>query len=302
MYVEVVFTDTRHRALRLSDALLEAGALSAAIEDADAGSADEHPLYGEPGADPSDRDWKSNRVVALFDAGADVDAALAAAFAGAGIDEVLQCERRTVADRDWVRATQAQFAPVRIGRRLWIVPSWHALPDAARAADAAVVRLDPGLAFGTGEHPTTRLCLAWLDEHVAGGERVIDYGCGSGILAIAALKLGAGAVTGTDIDEQALTASRENALDNDVRIDFLPSSRFHAEPADVVVANILANPLKLLAPALTALVAPGGRIVLSGILERQWRDVAHAYAPAIALSRWREEDGWICLAGARAGR
>ena len=195
--------------------------------------------------------------------------------------------------------TQAQFDPIRIGDRLWVVPSWHAVPGDATADDAIVVRLDPGLAFGTGDHPTTRLCLGWLAAELTPNASVIDYGCGSGILAIAAKLLGAGPVCGTDIDEQAITAARANATDNGVEIAFESSTSFAGTPSDVVVANILSNPLKLLAPSLSRLVVPGGRLVLSGILDRQWREVAAAYAPMLALERWGEEDGWVCLVGTR---
>ena len=305
MFVEVVLTAMRDRAdafgrdhaEALSDALLEAGALSATIEDADAGSAEEEPLFGEPGAEHATAAWNRSRVVALFDQHADIDAALAEALLAAGIRAPIDQARRDVADANWVGLTQSQFVPIAIGRRLWIVPSWHALPDAAKKSDAIVLKLDPGMAFGTGDHATTRLCLAWLDQHMACGASVIDYGCGSGILAIAAKKLGAGRVVGTDIDDQAVSAARANAMENEVEIAFTPSSRFESEATDVVIANILSTPLKLLAPLLCALVAPGGRLVLSGILERQWREVAEIYAPEIVMNVWRSEDGWVGLVG-----
>ena len=299
MFVEVVLTEARDRAEALSDALLEVGALSAAIEDADAGSTDEEPMFGEPGSEDSTTAWNRSRIVALFDERADIATALALARDLAGIEEPTRYACREVADANWVSLTQSQFDPIAIGRRLWIVPSWHALPDGARNSEAIVLKLDPGMAFGTGDHATTRLCLAWLDEHLARGASVIDYGCGSGILAIAAKKLGAGSVIGTDIDEHAVMAARANASENEVEIAFTSSSAFTGAPADVVVANILSNPLKLLAPLLTALVAPGGHLVLSGILERQWHEVAKAYAPTIAMNMWRAESGWVCLVGAR---
>jgi ribosomal protein L11 methyltransferase len=295
MFVEIVITEDRGRAESLSDALLDAGALSASIEDADAGSLDEEALYGEPGAEAPASGWRRSRVVALFDASADLDAALGVACASAGIEGTPPIERRDVADANWVALTQAQFDPIAIGERLWIVPSWHAVPDAQPGQ--IVLRLDPGMAFGTGDHPTTRLCLAWLASQLGAGETLIDYGSGSGILAIAAKKLGAGAVVGTDIDEQAILAARTNAADNDVDIPFTSSKTFSAEPADVVIANILSNPLKVLAPLLTALVRPSGRLVLSGILERQWEEVAAAYAPAIVLEKWASDAGWVCLVG-----
>lgn len=300
MFVELVIVEERQRAEALSDALLEAGALSASIEDADAGSVDEQPLYGEPGMASPTAGWKRSRVVALFDGNADADGVLRGALHELG-GTTPPFERREIADADWVGLTQSQFDPIAIGDRLWIVPSWHEVPASARA-DAVVIRLDPGMAFGTGDHPTTRLCLAWLAENIGGGETVIDYGCGSGILAIAAAKLGAANVVGTDIDDQAITAARRNAAANDVAIAFASSSRFAAAEADIVLANILSNPLKVLAPLLTSLVAPHGRLVLSGILERQWQDIAAIYAPTITLRLWGAEDGWVCLEGRRTDR
>ena len=297
MFIEIAITEDRGRAEALSDALLEAGALSASLEDADAGSLDEDPLYGEPGDEAPASTWRRSRIVALFEASADVDEAVRRALADAGIDAAPTVERREVADTNWVGLTQAQFAPIAIGTRLWVVPSWHATP--AEAAGAVVLRLDPGMAFGTGDHPTTRLCLAWLADHLVPGESVIDYGCGSGILAIAAKKLGAGRVVGTDIDDQAVAAARANAADNRVEVAFTASTRFTSRPADVVVANILSNPLKVLAPLLTSLVRPGGRLILSGVLERQWQEVAAAYAPAIALELCAVDSGWTCLLGRR---
>lgn len=314
MFVEIVIVEERRRAEALSDALLETGALSASIEDADAGSLDEQPLYGEPGersdrepAEPTASAWNRSRIVALFDETTDVDDAFARALEVVGRSDRPVFERREIADTNWVALTQSQFDPIAIDDRLWIVPSWHAPPREALATSAIVLRLDPGMAFGTGDHPTTRLCLRWLVAHLAAGETVIDYGCGSGILAIAAAKLGAGTVVGTDIDPQAIAAAEANAADNGVAIDFVPSTRFTATvtatvtatAADVVVANILSNPLKVLAPLLTSLVRPAGRLVLSGVLERQWQDVAAAYAPAIRLDPWRTEDGWVCLVGQR---
>ena len=302
MFVEVVLIEERHRAEALSDALLEAGALSASLEDADAGSLDEQPLYGEPGLDVPTGGWNRSRIVALFDRSTAVEVVLREALDALGIVDLPAYERREVADANWVELTQSQFDPIAIGQHLWIVPSWHELPPGAIDAAAIVLRLDPGMAFGTGDHPTTRLCLAWLEQNVAAGDHVIDYGCGSGILAIAAKKLGAGVVSGTDIDDQAVAAARANALINEVDITFSSSSAFTSTPARVVVANILSNPLKVLAPLLCSLVAPGGRLVLSGILERQWTEVAAVYAPFLALDLWRVDEGWVCLAGQRPDR
>lgn len=293
-WTELRATVDESAAEALSDALLAHGALSVSVEDADAGADTERPIFGEPGSAPQ-QVWSRNVVVALFEAGTDAAAALVAASADCG-RSTPPFHLGTLEDQDWVRQTQAQFEPIRVSRRLWIVPSWHAAPD----PDALVIRVDPGLAFGTGSHPTTRLCLAWLDTHDIGARSVLDYGCGSGILAIAAARLGAAPVIATDIDAQALASTRDNARANDCAIDVREVDRTAGVRTDVVVANILTNPLKVLAPALVGHLAPGGRLVLSGILESQESEVIAAYAPLIALSRHACEDGWTCLSGTRA--
>jgi ribosomal protein L11 methyltransferase len=278
------------------DVLLAAGALSVDVADPHAGTVDETPLFGEPGEETGRR-WPTSRLVALFPAVADVAAALAAA-AEAMSRPLPPHEFTEVPDQDWVRATQAQFGPIRIADRLWIVPSWCTPPDPA----AENLVLDPGLAFGTGSHPTTRLCLRWLTEALHGGESVLDYGCGSGILAIAAARLGAGRVVGTDIDPQAMDAATANAAANGVDARFLlPDALATADlpPFDVVVANILANPLRLLAPALAQRTAPGGRVVLSGVLAAQADEVAATYADWFNIGTWADDEGWVALAGTR---
>jgi ribosomal protein L11 methyltransferase len=279
-----------------SDALLEAGALAVDIADPAAGTAAETPLYGEPGV-AADVRWPIARVTALFPADADAVRALAEAGAELGWRPPPH-EMHEVAEQDWVRATQAQFAPLHIHDNLWIVPSWCAPP----APSGINVTLDPGLAFGTGSHPTTRLCLEWLARELPPGASVLDYGCGSGILAIAAAKLGAGRVVGVDIDPQAVDAARTNAAANGVTAAFTLPDDLGADRFDVVVANILANPLRLLAPALSARVRAGGWIVLSGVLAEQAADVAAAYAPWFIIDVWKPgEDSWVALAGARSG-
>jgi ribosomal protein L11 methyltransferase len=235
--------------------------------------------------------------VALIDAGADAQAIAREAATAAGYAEVPPHTIQEVADQDWVRLTQSQFDPIRISERLWIVPSWHEPPD----PNAVAIRLDPGLAFGTGSHPTTRLCLQWLDAHIKGGESVLDYGCGSGILAVAAAKFGASPVFATDIDPQALIASRDNAAANDCTLDIRGTDALTGLTADVVVANILTNPLKVLAPALVGHLKPGGRLTLSGILDSQEDEVIAAYKPLISLTAFRREDGWTCLTGIKSG-
>ena len=284
----------RERAEPLSDALMAAGALSVDVSDADAGTSSERPIFDEPGGAPA-VGWARAKVIALFALEADVPAAFAAAFDDAGVEAATAYEVGRVDDEDWVRRTQSQFTPQEAAPGLWIVPSWHQPPE----PDAINVVLDPGLAFGTGTHPTTRLCLRWLAAHVAGGERVIDFGCGSGILAIAALKLGAGSASGVDIDPQAVGAARENAKRNGVAAEFVTAADALTGPAHIVVANILAQPLIVLAPLLAGLSAPGGRLALSGILVEQAQDVLDAYSAWYAFELPLEEDGWVLLSGAR---
>ena len=274
----------------LTDALLDCGALSVSSEDARAGTRAETPLFDEPGS--RGQAWPMLRLRVLLESSRDAAGVLAKACAAAGIGAIPHYSIEQVKEQDWVRKTRSQFAPMRIATRLWIVPSWHQAPDPA----AVNVVLDPGIAFGTGSHPTTRLCLAWLERELRGGETVLDYGCGSGILAIAARKLGAGRVLGVDVDADALAAARENALRNGTACEFV-DARFPLElQADLVVANILANPLKLLAGALAAHTAPGGHIALSGILEHQETEVAEAY-PWFEFDPVAREDGWALLAG-----
>jgi ribosomal protein L11 methyltransferase len=228
-------------------------------------------------------------------ADADAGEVIAAAAADAGLTAAPHYVVEEVADADWVRASQAQFEPIRISERLWIVPSWHSAPDPG----AINIALDPGLAFGTGSHPTTRLCLQWLERHVRPGLCVLDYGCGSGILAIGAMKLGARAAVGVDVDPVAVAAARENAARNGVAARFIGTDSPLVLVADLVVANILANPLKVLAPVLAAHCRPGGRIALAGILAPQTDALAAAYAPWFDVTRFADDDGWVCLDGVR---
>jgi ribosomal protein L11 methyltransferase len=279
------------------DALLARGALSVSACDALADTGAEAPMYGEPGSGPPPAAWDSNVVTVLAPEGFETGRVLSevAQHLGRRTPQVLRAA--AVPDEDWVSRTQAQFGPVEVGR-LAIVPSWHEPP-----AGRAVVRLDPGVAFGTGTHPTTRLCLAWLERELGAGSSVLDYGCGSGILSIAACVLGAGEVVGIDIDPQAVEAARANARRNAVAARYT-GTQGTGQKFDIVIANILANPLIVLAPTLARHVAPGGRIVLSGILERQAEAVAQAYAqasPPLALEVWERDDGWVALAGRRDG-
>lgn len=291
-WLSVTFTADAAHAEALSDALLALGAISVSVEDADAGTEREKPQFGEPGSSPAPL-WDHSRVIALFDQDAEIALIAASAAAEAGLDATPAFEITEIAEQNWVQLTQAQFRPIRVNDRLWIVPSWHAAPD----PDATNLVLDPGMAFGTGSHPTTGLCLEWLCDHVRPTDSVLDYGCGSGILAIAAARLGAASVTGVDIDENALAAAADNAARNGVALALLHSNKRIATKFDIVVANILANPLCVLAPLLASLTRPGGRIALSGILQAQAEQVRAAYRPAFELQVGAEREGWVLLEG-----
>jgi ribosomal protein L11 methyltransferase len=303
-WTEIVIEVARHHAEKLSDALMDAGALSVSVEDADQGTESEQPLFGEPGMEPEQAAWEHSRIIALAPSDADHPALVAAAVEASefGIDmSQVVYSLRPVAEQDWVRLTQSQFDPIHIGKNIWVVPSWHDTPD----PNALVLELDPGLAFGTGSHPTTRLCMEWLEAHAPRGLSVLDYGCGSGILAMVAKKLGATSVVGIDIDPQAIESARYNSNRNSCEIDYFLPEQFAGSSQDasfdIVVANILSSPLKLMAPMLAGRVAPGGALVLSGVLTRQADEVAAAYAPFISLTVWAERDGWVALSGRSAG-
>jgi ribosomal protein L11 methyltransferase len=274
----------------VSDALEALDALSVSVEDADAQTPAEQALFGEPGMAPPKEGWQRSLVVALFDAEAQASEAAQLLvpqdfFAGCSVVGL-----QPVPDQDWVRLTQSQFEPVQITPTFWIVPSWHEPPAGAQQ----VIRLDPGLAFGTGTHPTTRMCLRWIARHPPRQQRVLDYGCGSGILAIGAAKHGAASVDAVDIDEAAVRSTEANAQANGVQIAAGLPERARGR-YDTVLANILATPLKVLAPLLTAHVASGGALVLAGILARQAAELKEAYAPYCQLEVSDEEDGWILM-------
>ena len=292
-YQQITFAIGERFAESLSDALMTHGALSTAIEDAFAGTESEQAIFGEPGM-PVEQIWQRSKIIALFAEHADIDAILTSAVAEIGID-VPRYQRELLPEQDWVRLTQAQFDPIQISQRLWIVPSWHEAPD----NQAINLKLDPGLAFGTGSHPTTHLCLQWLDKQLKGGETVLDYGCGSGILTIAAMKLGASMARGVDIDEQAILASNDNAKQNEVAATFHLPEDLPAGEYDVVVANILANPLRTLGALLASHVKQGGRIVLSGLLEEQVEEMSGIYAQWFDLAPAQLDDGWACLSGTK---
>jgi ribosomal protein L11 methyltransferase len=274
----------------VSDALDALEALSVSVEDADAQTPAEQALFGEPGMPAPKDGWLRSRMTALFqdESSAREAAQLLSAqdfFEGCHIVAVV-----AVVEQDWVRLTQSQFTPVDITPDFWIVPTWHEPPAQAQQ----IIRLDPGLAFGTGTHPTTRMCLRWIAAHAVTGQRVLDYGCGSGILAIGAAKFGAETIDAVDIDQAAVEATVLNAQANHVRLNAgLPD--LAQGVYDTVLANILATPLKVLAPLLCAHVAAGGALVLAGILERQADELKQAYAPYIDLQVSDTQEGWILM-------
>jgi ribosomal protein L11 methyltransferase len=274
----------------VSEALLALDALSVSVEDADAHTEQEQALFGEPGMPAPAQGWLHSQVVALF---ADQALAEQAAdilkvqdfFGKASVERIVE-----VPNQDWVRLTQSQFEPVEITPELWVVPSWHAVPAQA----SKVIRLDPGLAFGTGTHPTTRMCLRWIAHHVMPQSRVLDYGCGSGILAIGAAMCGASSVDAVDIDTDAVTAAQANAIANHVIVNTgLPD--IAQGLYGLVVANILAAPLKVLAPLLCGHMKEGGHLILAGILSRQVEEIQLAYAPYIQLQVADTLDGWVLM-------
>jgi len=275
----------------LSDALLDAGALSVGCEDARAEPAAEAPPFDGSGESVS---WAKVRLTALCKAQPEPEQLLLRACNRAGIAVPVH-ELCPVPDEDWVANSREQFGPIRVSSHLWIVPTWRQAPE----PNAINLVLDPGLAFGTGAHPSTRLCLQWLERSIAGGETVLDYGCGSGILTIAALKLGARRAVGVDIDPDAVGTARANARRNDVAGEFLEVCAPLTFTADVVIANILANPLKVLAPMLASRCRHGGQIALSGILSDQASEVESCYSPWIAFAPPAEAEGWVCLSGVK---
>lgn len=282
----------------VSDALMEVESLAVSVEDADADTDSEKALFGEPGMPAPKPGWERSVVKALFASEAEATEAATLLLAQDWARDVHVQTIQTVAEQDWVRLTQSQFAPVEITPEFWIVPSWHEAPAQAKR----VMRLDPGLAFGTGTHPTTRMCLRWIAQHAElapGWNRVLDYGCGSGILAIGAALHGARQIDAVDIDPAAVTSTNDNAKGNGVSLNAgLPDLAGGEYP--LVLANILATPLKLLAPLLCQHLAPGAHLVLAGILERQADDLKAAYAPWLKLEVSDSEEGWILMTGQRA--
>ena len=294
----------------LTDALMEIETLAVSVEDADADTEQEEALWGEPGMPVPREGWQRSTVKCLFPDEASALEAATLILAQDWASEIHVQGIQEVADQDWVRLTQSQFSPVPVTADFWIVPTWHEVPEAART----VIRLDPGLAFGTGTHPTTRMCLQWIAENAEAlqGQRALDYGCGSGILAIGAALHGAAQVDAVDIDEAAVTATNDNAEANLAHLKAadgtmpiragLPDLVGEAQGAyPVVLANILATPLKMLSPLLAGHVAAGGHLVLAGILARQEQELKDAYAQVgLQLSVANEQDGWILMTARKA--
>lgn len=282
----------------VSDALDALEALSVSVEDADAHTDAEQALFGEPGMPAPREGWQRSRITALFPTQEAAEEARQLLQAQDFFEGCIVQGVSVVQEQDWVRLTQSQFAPVDITPDFWIVPTWHEMPAAARRS----IRLDPGLAFGTGTHPTTRMCLRWIAKHGdAAGQalgRVLDYGCGSGILAIGAAKFGATEIDAVDIDTAAVESTRQNAQANGVQVNAGLPERAQGQ-YQTVLANILATPLKVLAPLLSGHVAQGGHLVLAGILERQAEELQEAYAPWLQLQVSDREDGWILMTGRR---
>ena len=277
----------------MSDALIELGALSCAIEDSYLNSENEEALFGEPNI-PSNTIWQHNTVESLFDAAVSIDTIINELKTITGLPHI-DYTLDTVEEQNWVALTQSQFEPINILDKLWIVPSWHTSPN----PDAINIILDPGLAFGTGSHPTTHLCLEWLIKEVNINDHVLDYGCGSGILSIAAKKCGAKQVIGVDIDPQAIIASIHNAKENHVDVQFYNSELPLTFEADIVVANILSSALSVLAPLIAKACKPHGKIALSGILKEQIVMLTEIYSTWFDLNKPIEREGWILLSGTK---
>ena len=290
----LTFRLPREHADAFGDVLIEHGAISVNVDDALEGTSDEKPIFGEPGADAGL--WNECRLTTLFAPTIDVERVFNDAVKSLDILPP-RFEINVLEDEDWVQKNRDKFQPIKISDRVWIVPTWHRAPQ----QNAINISLDPGAAFGTGSHPTTRLCLKWLEANLQPTVQptVLDYGTGSGILAIAAMKLGAGKAYGVDIDNLAVEAARYNAAQNNVSVQFADVETPLNVVVDILVANILANPLRVLAPLLAAHTKPGGALVLAGILDPQADEIIGIYREWFDLAVWKSEEGWACIAGRR---
>ena len=286
-WIQINTTVSETQAEPLSDAFMEANAASVTFQDAK-----DQPIF-EPELNTAPV-WQYTKVIGLFDAEVDPKAIIHLLTQIMPDIPAQTYKVEQLEDKDWIRAWMDQFKPMQFGQNLWIVPSWTPPPK----PNAVNLMLDPGLAFGTGTHPTTSLCLTWLDQHAPKGLSVIDYGCGSGILALAAQKLQAASVTGTDIDPQAILASQQNAQRNQEQIEFELVENFSPPPCDLLIANILAGPLKELASEFNRLLKPGGTLVLSGLLANQADElIAHYHSIGIELTTFQQNEEWGLLAG-----
>jgi len=277
----------------ISDFLIELGAISTSIEDTNLNQKNEELIFGVPNIE-SQQFWENNTVQALFEKKINIEI-IKAAIKNKFSNAVLSLSIEEVEDKDWVKSTQTQFSPIRINDKLWIIPTWHKIQD----KNAINLLLDPGLAFGTGAHPTTHLCLLWLLDNINQNLSVLDYGCGSGILGIAAKKIGAKKVIGVDIDSQAVKASKDNSEMNNVKISWSNAKEKIDFKADLIVANILSSALSILAPILAEYSITNGRIALSGILESQEDDIKKIYSPWFDFDPSYKKDGWILISGTK---
>ena len=291
-WTNLMIQTSAESAEKTTDYLIDLGALSASIQDKNLNQDNEEIIFGEPHNGPQQY-WQENSINALFDENIEIDKIKSK------LEQFLNQEIKVIVsrveDQDWVKTSQDQFHPICIRDKFWIIPTWHS----HKLRNGINLILDPGLAFGTGSHPTTHLCIEWLIDHVNKNNRVLDYGCGSGILAIAAKKIGCQSVLGVDIDPQALIASKDNAILNNVTIELAASSEPIKINADLIVANILSSALSVLAPALAGYCKPNGMIALSGILEAQENDIKEIYKEWFDIINITRKEGWVCISGIR---
>lgn len=295
-YQEVTFTLEAEDVEKWSDTLLEQGAISISIEDAYANTDHEYPLFGEPEKKelPEEEQWPTSQISILLNDNINYRYLISsvATFLNKKEPKIIACKR--IKEQDWVKLTQSQFTPIEVGEKIIITPSWT---KKLKNIKPIRIVLDPGLAFGTGSHPTTQLCIEWLESVTKSTDTVLDYGCGSGILAIVADFCGAKNVVGVDIDPNAILTSKQNSTLNQRNIKFYSVDECPNQQFDIVVANILSNPLKMLAPLLSNKLSQAGIIALSGILNRQTSDIINAYKPFIQLNIWKKNGEWVLLTG-----